>query len=86
MLAKPKAVPAWVIRWHGAFGVTYIGRDPEITTPSRYQGWVVHNIELAKKYPTQEGAESAALVMAAKFPEFIGKLEVREWDGRRKRP
>lgn len=82
MATKP---PVWVIRWLGPFGVTYIGRDPEVRS-IEYRGKTVYDVGLAKTFRTKERAESAALILASKHEEFIGTLDPREWNGRKRYP
>lgn len=86
LLAGAAKHPTWVIRWQGAFGICYIGRDPATMRAAEWRGVTVYSVELAFPYPTREAAEGAALVWAAKYPRFLGELSAREWDGKRKRP
>jgi hypothetical protein len=83
--AKP---PVWVLRWHGPFGVAYIGKNREIVSRGKdSRRYTVFEVAKATVYRTRDAAESAALVLGAEYPErFLAKLEPREWDGRRKRP
>lgn len=79
--------PAWVLRWLGPFGVTYIGDDPEMRRAKDYRRKIVHKVADATLYPTREAAESAALFLIGKHPEeLIGRIVPRLWDGRKKYP
>lgn len=87
VLPVKKIGPVWVLRWLGPYGVSYIGQHPEILDPKDRRKHVVFEVAQATLYPTRDDAEGAAVVLSAKYPDwFIGKLDPREWDGRRKRP
>lgn len=79
--------PVWVLRWLGPYGVAYIGMEPKILDAKDRRRHVVFEVAQATLYPTRDDAEGAAVILSAKYPEwFIGKLDPRVWDGRKKRP
>ncbi len=89
--------PGWVVRWNSPFGIVYLGRDPQRESGRGYslngkvmQGFrskIVHEVEKAWVYQTRERAEDAAFKLTSQHPEeLMGKLEPREWDGKKKRP
>ena len=82
------ALPVWVLRWNGGFGIAYIGKARDIVSRGKdARKRVVFEVSSATVYPTLDAAESAAVVLGAEYPDkFLGKLEPREWNGRRKRP
>ncbi len=91
-----RAKGGWVVRWNSPFGICYLGRDPQRrkvgyalngAVMDAFRSKIVHEVEDAWVYQTRERAEEAAFKLAAQHPDVLmGKLEPREWDGKKKRP
>lgn len=82
-----KPIP-WVLRWLNSKKVYYI--RVERVGASKWRGHrklVVRNVAEATTYQSKEAAESTAKILGAVYSnQFLGKLDPREWDGRKKYP